>query len=555
MNRILLFVVILLGFYTYAQQRVPVNLTVIGLGVDSATEAQLQAIAQAGKGRYINASNEAELNQALGEALGVTSPNLVQEVEANNSLGLATPIAASSSITGSIDPLRDHDWYRFEVNNQGLLNLQLTNPSNLDMAFRLFSPDAGDLTGWRVSPTMGGLFEAQLDLKEPGIYYLEFADSGDNANTAEAYNFTLTFLPGDNLEPSNSFGQAISLSATQSIEASINPHQDHDWYRFTVDRQGLLELLITQVPEELDIAFRLFSPDARDLTGWQVPPRPGGDNQVRLHLPEPGTYHLELADSGDNASSALNYLLDLNYFAGDDFEANNSFGKAYPLTFGQDIQASINPKGDHDWYSFEVNQQGLLNLLITDSPPDLDIAFRLFSPDTGDLTGWQQARALGGDNDAILNLEQAGQYYLEVADGGDNASSADFYRLSLQFDPGDSFEPNNSLGKAKSIGLGQEILASINPRRDHDWYRFSVTQPGTLSLLITNSPANVDVAFRLFSPDARDLTGWRNARSEGGDNDASLSLDQPGTYYLELADGGDNASSPASYTLRISIAP
>ncbi len=555
MKRILLFVLILLTFYTYAQQRIPVNLTVIGLGVDSATEAQLQAIAQAGKGRYINATNEAELNQALGEALGVSTPSLVQEVEANNSLGQATPIAASTSITGSIDPLRDHDWYRFEVNSQGLLNLHLNNPSNLDMAFRLFSPDARDLTGWRVSPSIGGLFEAQLDLKGPGIYYLEFADSGDNANAPESYNFTLNFLPGDNLEPSNSFGQAVPLSATQITEASINPHQDHDWYRFTVDRQGLLELLITQMPEELDIAFRLFSPDARDISGWQVPPRLGGDNQVQLHLPEPGTYRLELADSGDNASSALNYRLELSYYAGDDLEVNNSFGKAHSLTLGQDVQASINPKGDHDWYSFEVSQQGLLNLLITDSPLDLDIAFRLFSPDATDITGWQQARAQGGDNDAILNLDQPGFYLLEVADAGDNASSADLYRLRLQFDPGDRFEPNSSLGQAKLISSGQEVLASINPQRDHDWYSFNVAQPGTLNLLITNSPTNVDVAFRLFNPDARDITGWRSARSEGGDNDAELALDQTGTYYLELADGGDNASSPATYTLRITMSP
>lgn len=116
-------------------------------------------------------------------------------------------------------------------------------------------------------------------------------------------------------------------------------------------------------------------------------------------------------------------------------------------------------------------------------------------------------------------------------------------------------ELNDSLGRATPISDTASVAGTINPVRDRDWYRFTVGRQGSFQIRITNSPPEVDVAFRLLNPDAVDLTGWRAAPRVGGDNAATLELDLPGTYYLELADGGDDASSVNPYTLRLAFLP
>lgn len=542
-----------------AQAPIHIDMHVIGFGVDAATEAQLRAIANAGNGRYYNAANEAELESALGQAVGVPGQGAPfaqsNESEPNDSFGKANTIAASGAVTGTISPLRDHDWYRFRIDRPGVLELRLGGPAKLDLAVRLWGPDANDLSGWRAAAGAGAANEAIFGLLESGAYTLEIADGSDDAESTQAYTLALQYQQGDAFEPNNHAGAASRIGASQELQASINPGRDHDWYAVTVDKQGALDILIKAVPKNLDIAFRLWSPDLKDLTGWKAAPREGGDNQGQLDLAEPGTYLLELADGNDDKFSPDPYTLRIGYQAGDAFEPNNTWSQATPVTLGQDVQASILPLREHDWYTFTVDRQGTLELLITNTPANLDVAFRLYNADGRDLTGWRGARREGGDNDAVLALTEPGRYVLELADGNDNASSKDSYTLKTRFHAGDDYEPNPSFGKARDIVVGQDTKASINPDRDHDWYRFAVAHPGKLKLLITDSPDSLDIAFRLLDPDGRDLTGWRAARRQGGDNDAILDLVAAGSYTLELADANDDASSAQLYTLRLEMAP
>jgi len=427
---------LLFATMTTAQTPIRINMHIIGFDVDVATETQLRNIAAAGDGRYYSANNEADLNQALGQAVGMPNQGAQatqsNESEANNSAGKANPIAASGTVAGTINPLRDHDWYRFDVPRQGRLKLRLSGPTNLDLSFRLFNADIRDLSGWRSAPGVGADNEDLLHLKQPGTYYLEIADGHDDAETTESYTLTLEYQPGDDFEPNNRLGAAAAITPGQDVLASINPQGDHDWYAFTVDRQGTLDFLVTNPPDNLDVAFRLFDDDGRDLTGWRGARRVGGDNDALLALTRAGLYRLELADGSDDASAQEPYTLRTTFYPGDDYEPNPSFGQAAAITLGADVQASINPDRDHDWYRFTVPNPGKLDVLITDSPDNLDIAFRLFNADGRDLTGWRGARRMGGDNDAILELPEAGDYLLELADGSDNASSPQPYTLRLK---------------------------------------------------------------------------------------------------------------------------
>ena len=66
---------------------------------------------------------------------------------------------------------------------------------------------------------------------------------------------------------------------------------------------GTLDVLVDEVPEALDIAVRVVDGDQRDLTGWIVPPRPGGETTGSLKLEKTGWYWMEIRDSYNDARS------------------------------------------------------------------------------------------------------------------------------------------------------------------------------------------------------------------------------------------------------------
>jgi hypothetical protein len=95
------------------------------------------------------------------------------------------------------------------------------------------------------------------------------------------------------------------------------------------------------------------------------------------------------------------------------------------------IHASILPRGDSDWYRLQVPGRGRLRLRVNDPPRELDVVVRLWDADKGVVSDWLSPTAVGGPLDAHVDLPAAGEYRLEVRDGGDDARSPAPYSLRV----------------------------------------------------------------------------------------------------------------------------
>ena len=219
------------------------------------------------------------------------------------------------------------------------------------------------MCGWWISP-------------RPGIYHLEVRDGHNNARSTVPYTLRATLTPTkDTGELNNTRETATPLPLGQAIQANILPKADADWYAITVEAQGALEVAITDMPPELDIAFQVYGPEKGLLQGWLTTPKIGQENVRVVDLPRPGIYHLEVRDGHNNARSTVPYTLRATLTPTKDTgELNNTRETATPLPLGQAIQANILPKADADWYAITVEAQGALEVAITDMPPELDIA-------------------------------------------------------------------------------------------------------------------------------------------------------------------------------------
>ena len=98
--------------------------------------------------------------------------------------------------------------------------------------------------------------------------------------------------------------------------------------------------------------------------------------------------------------------------------------------------------------------------------------------------------------------------------------------------------------------MDRSVQATILPVRDSDWFNFAVSQHGELAMQVSNVPADMDVAVRLWNSNRDTLTGWFTPLAKGGNTDGTVDLAAPGRYVLEVRDSSDDArsSSPTPST-------
>ena len=476
------------------------------------------------------------------------------EAEPNNSYGKADRVPATGRISGRISPRGDADWYRIQLRHHGELSLLATDiADDIDLVFRVWNGEKHTVSSWFAPLRKGGETEGLFDAPAAGLYFIEVRDSRDDAASARPYSLNLSFRPSvDRLEPNNSFGAASQVTTGRTWKANILPKGDSDWYRFPVHRHGELKVLITRVPEDLDVSLRVWDSHKHAVSGWYTPLKAGGETEAVFDIPAPGSYFIEVRDGRDDARSIDPVDVSLLFRpSADSFEPNNDFGTATSVALGESVAAAILPKGDSDWYGFTVDEQGALDVAVTRVPPELDVSFRLWNAEKHAITNWYNPLKAGGDATATLDLKYPGRYALEVRDGRDDARSIDPYTLHLAFTPTqDLYEPNDSFGTASPIKLGAPVRGTILPRGDADWYRISTQRPGDLFIRITGIPPDLDIVVRAWNTEKHTISGWQSPLNKGGDTQGTVVLPAAGDYLLEVRDGRDDGRSIRPYTLR-----
>jgi len=477
------------------------------------------------------------------------------EREPNQTRGTANRINESSIIRGRIDPTGDVDWYRMSVQQQAALKVHITEVApELDMSFRVWNDEYGAISGWYGPLRAGGETEATVDLPAPGDYIVEVRDGSNDASSNQPYNMDITaIVTNDAYEPNNAFGTAPTVGANAAWHSTILPIGDVDWYRVNVDRQGELTMRVSEVAENLDVSLRIWNGEKGAITGWYSPFAIGGDTEATVDLPAAGLYALEVRDGSNDQRSELPFVTTLSYRPTEDrFEPNNSIGTAKPLAIGEQVQATVLPKGDVDWYRVDVDDQGELGVSITDVPQNLDIAFRVWNANVSAISGWLGPLRAGGDTLHNFDLGAPGPYLIEVRDGSNDARSVEPYTIALSYKPtNDRGEPNNSFGTALPLKLGTAISATILPKGDADWYRISAGRPGNLNLHISESPPDLDMSMRVWNNEKQAISGWLGPLRAGGEAIGEVAIPGAGIYFIEVRDGSNDNRSPLAYRLQV----
>ena len=500
----------------------------------------------------------------------LTACGPAKEKEPNDSHQQATAMRPGQKATGTIQNGNDHDWYRLEVKEDGVLSARIGGIRDIDFVLSVLDKDRRELK--RVDETTVGGDEQALDVGvSPGPYYVLVANKNAEAkNPDQPYELATTLIKGGNRErePNDGALTAQPVEAGGLVRGHYWPTRnlllddpeaaEEDWFAVVVDRPGLF-LLNADLSETPKVDPIL---EVDDTNGYKLKELDGGgvgegESLRSFGVRGPAKYLLRLRAKNKNMGNPdvpYDLMTELLPYQGrNEFEPNDQRADATPLEL-ESIQGLIAPPGDQDWYKLEVSTAAGKQLLRAElsGMPGMDLTLSLRDAlgneiVTVDNMGREQPETLTGYGAAASEL------YLVVAEkSGRRAEGRQGYTLAKKVIPwqaGLEWEPNDSTATVQSLKIGDSVDGYFAPKGDADWYEFNLYQRGTVELELTGV-VNVSATVALFDQEYNQL-GASAAPKPGEPVVLKKELDR-GTYVVRLkaADALQN-NVRDKYSLRV----
>jgi len=501
-----------------------------------------------GDSRKIQQTQEAE--KVTGPDNQSQKPIVSYDQEDNNSFSKANYIKIGSSdslsFNGRLFPKGDRDIYYFTVEKAGQYKIKIIGKSPLSCP-GLWIDDGNNSTisSWTWAEVVNPQVEYKIDQGYLNIgdkIYFEIGQKDDDRAMDYTVQLSVTVI-SDNYEPNNEFKEAKEIESSGEFQGFIFPEGDSDYYKLDIPEAGRLNVSYSHNDVNMWPNMRLLSAENDTLIGWTYAEDVGKMTKLSYDFASADKVYLTLDVHGTDRGSLLPYLLKTEFLPVKDIhEPNNGFSEAKMIPVGQTTSAYFFPKGDRDFYRFVVDQPGLLTVKITTKDALTRPSVKLYDGNISGVTNWQNAEE--NSNEVGFSREVLpGTYFLQVADDADHNSMTD-YQLNLSLAPSnDSYEPNDSFAKAKVIGIGTPINATIFPKGDYDYYKVLISQPCDLTVDITTN-AVVIMEVKMYDGNNSGFTNWNNASDYGKELKLTESIKEPGWYCIAVATENRGSTKP-----------
>ena len=333
----------------------------------------------------------------------------------------------------------EQDWFRVKVDRAGVyaLNLDLSGVPNVDPVLEVY-----DVNGYKLKEVVGGGAGQGLTLKDFGVrapaqYLLRLRTRGPRMGNPDVFYELLSELrPYDGrteLEPNDQRDDATAFDK-ESISGHIAPAGDADWYRVNAvtSTRTILRADLSAVPG-LDLILTVTDDVGQPLLVVDNGIKETPEVLTGLGLSN-ATYYLVVTEkSGKAADPRSAYTLTKTltpWQPGLEWEPNDSTATAQALKVGESVDGYLAPKGDVDFYMFNVYQKGDIVFDLT-GVINVRWSAELYDQDNKPLLA-QSAAKVGEPLSFDRELEP-GTYWLKLKGADSNQNNVrDKYTLRLK---------------------------------------------------------------------------------------------------------------------------
>ncbi len=340
--------------------------------------------------------------------------------EPNNEIGDATDLSSSQTVSSSIYPAQDGDFYKIHVDSPGILQAQLSNvPAEMKCRIDFYGRNHEWITR-KDAENPGEAVVLAVDIGKAGWYYFGIGDLNGGSYGSD-YSLVVSFEPVVDEEPNGEIGDATEIQLAQQVNAYIFPAKDGDFYKVFLNSSGILEASLANVP----LAIAGSMKGRIDLYGknynWMArmdAKDPGDDITLTVDIGNPGWYYFGVGDlNGGSYNSTYGFLV--NFKPVVDEEPNNEISDATEIQKGSEIKGFIFPAGDGDFYKIYIDSPGSLQASLEGVPKSTKASMRgridFYGKNYNFITR-MDAQKPGDDVLLKVDIATAGWYYFGIGD-------------------------------------------------------------------------------------------------------------------------------------------
>ncbi len=376
------------------------------------------------------------------------------------------------------------------------------------------------------------------DIENPG--WDRFAGYG-KVNIVEMLKQT---PKADMYELNNKRENARYLPLNKMILAQANTSADRDWYRLNAPNRGTVELRLGNSSPAMQL--NVYPANEGKRQTYTI----SANNPVTIKV-ESGTNYIELFIPTKD-SNARTYILTNQYkIYKDEFENNNRQYLAFVLPLRtQEIVATFDRVADEDWFVFQTERAGTLNIRVSAVNIKFDLSMR-FQANNGkfnfvDRYGY-------GEDESVGPIQiKPGKYYLQVSNA-DGMAVQDEYDIIIDFEAQTltTNEPNDLPSQATKLKNLTSYLGQLSNVNITDYYQFTVDKESLFQLNFRNSKGNPNLKVLLLNRDGNILQ-WKIAGQIDLDYTFMRAVSK-GTYFVKLM--LLNEQTKVKYTILSNLEP
>ncbi len=229
---------------------------------------------------------------------------------------------------------------------------------------------------------------------------------------------------------------------------------------------------------------------------------------------------------------------DSDPFKADDYEVNESRSESSDINLATNINATIFPEGDVDWYRFQTDNSGewdRVQLEVKNVSEDLEIRMTVYDGDGVELFGIN-AGSVGADLTTTMDTE-GGTYYVKIVSRWDGKIGA--YKLNVKnLDFNDEYAPNDTRSDAYNLETlpVSNVEGILVSDEEVDWFKFTTENDGIWDYVqfdITDVADDLEVRMTVYNVDGNEIFAV-NSGTKGANLRHTLAT-QGGTYYVKIS--------------------
>ena len=355
--------------------------------------------------------------------------------------------------------------------------------------------------------------------------------------------FATGLIAQDDYEPNDTFVTAAQISENDTLDATIDPAGDQDYYQVTLPQPGVLVLRIINVPTNIRLQIIMYDENQNQISNSDV----GGAGLPVNHevLLDAGTYLIRVY-AWNGQTSPDPYRLFVNLDLNDIYEMNNEIGTATPILNNDTLQATIRAAGDNDYYTVTLDSPGVLITEVIDVPTNIRGQFVFYDVNQAQIASSDVGSA--GGPVTLERLLDTGTYYIRFY-AWNGQASADLYTLYVNTDVTDTNEINNTFGQATPAAVNDTLYGTIRAAGDLDYYTFSVGGTSVVNFIVRDVAPNLRMQLITYDENQQQIASSSVASGGAPVIWSNQSFDA-GLYYVRVyAWNGQASGQPYTFII------